>query len=264
MIEKNNIKNQIKLFSLLKLDFYLYGRQIFIALVVVNLIFIFNILISIFFNKIFLIQSFIHNSINLNIYLNICLFIGIIFSSNSFKHLHNEQKAIAFYMLPLSIFEKFLSVLLFYFLFYLLASIISTIFAFLINNIIFYIFSGKSFQLNAIFNLFNYKIILSYFFFCSIFMLGSTYFKKNSFFMTILIILAIFFIYSTISSIFFFSLFNNYSFKYIPDPFDLFLRFKISPEIYKNLLYILQFALSIFFYFISYLRLLEYDVKGEK
>ncbi|MFN3412398.1 MAG: hypothetical protein ACK4YF_09595, partial [Exilispira sp.] len=118
--------------------------------------------------------------------------------------------------------------------------------------------------LNSIINLFNFKTILSYFFFCSIFMLGSTYFKKNSFFMTILIILAIFFIYSTIFSIFFFSLFNNFSFRYIPAPSELFFRYGLNPKIYMNLLYILQFLLSIFFYFISYLRLKEYDVKGEK
>lgn len=261
-----NYKNyKIKNFiSLLKLDFNLYGKQIFIAPLVVNLVFIFSTLIRVFIKK-FVVPYNIFNSYDMNLvtYLFISLFIGVILTSNSFKHLHQEEKAINFYMVPATIFEKFLSILLYYFFFYLIISILSTIIAFLINNIIVYLFFKVFYPLNLIKTLFNLKTISTYFFACSIFMLGSTYFKKNSFLLTILTLLAISMIYSMFSGILFLFIFKNTYFHSFMSLTELLSRIGLSIKTIFIIIEIVKFLLSIFFYFLTYLRIVEYDVKGE-
>jgi len=259
--ENSKIKNFL---SLLKLDFNLYGKQIFIAPLVVNLIFIFGILFTIFIKKIFIASSImITNSINLNFYLIISLFIGCIMASNSFKHLHQEEKATQFFMVPVTIFEKFLSIWLYYFFFYLLLSILFTIIAFLVNNIFIFAFLRRTYPLDAILSLFNYKIISSYFFITSIFMLGSTYFKKNSFLLTILTILAIFFAFFLIYTSVFLLFFNNMSMQFSLNLSETLSRLGLKEINYTLLGEIIKFLLSFFFYFLTYLRIVEYDVKGE-
>lgn len=261
LYENSKLRNFL---SLLKLDFNLYGKRIFIAPLVVNLIFIFNILITIFIKKIFIVNPLrIDNSINLNFFLIISLFIGCIITANSYKHLHREEKATQFFMVPATIFEKFLSIWLYYFFFYLIISIFFTIIAFLINNIFIFAFLKTSYPLDAILSLFNYKTISTYFFLTSIFMLGSTYFKKNSFLLTILAILAIFFAYFIIYTSVFLIFFNGKYIHFSLNFSQILQTLGLKRINYNLIVEVIKILLSIFFYFLTYLRIVEYDVKGE-
>ncbi len=256
--------------NLLKLDFNIYGKKIFLAPIIVNILFVFIIFSWVFFyrfvmNSITPINNLIPNYINPNFFFFISLFIGIVFSSNSFKHLHYEEKAISFYMVAASQFEKFLSILLYYFLFYLIFSLFSTLLGFMISNIIIFIFTGKSYPLGMIFEIIDYREISTYLFIVSIFMLGSTYFKNSSFLKTLFFILILFFTFSLIlSTTTLIYLRSNQNYLNVNlTLIQIMEKFGIN---YKNIPIISQITkiiLSLFFYFLTYLRVIEYDVKGE-
>lgn len=250
-------------FSLLKLDFNLFGKQIFLAPIIVNIVFIFIVLFKIISAILFPFYSRITSSMNIILYYIVSLIIGIILSSNSLKHIHSEEKAISFFMLPKTQFEKFASIWLYYVFFYLIVSIVTTAIAFIINSLFISFFTKTVLNISEISKLFNYQVISTYFFLCSIFILGSSYFKKNSFFKTILTILAISFIYSTIIFIITYFSFRNSYYNFNINIYSILEKFGINFKTYKILSEIIKIALAIFFYFLSYLRIVEYDVKGE-
>lgn len=252
-----------RFFSLLKLDFNIYGKQIFLAPIIVNIIYILNVLITIAYNYYIRNSIYFINQIEILPFFSISVFIGVILASNSFKHIHIEEKSISFYMLPVNQFEKFLSIWLYYFLFYLIFSALSSILAYLISNIIVFLITKMTFPLYKILTIFNYKIILVYFYLCSIFMLGSTYFKKASFFMTILSILIIAGSIGILISLTTFLLFNGKEIHISFSMFEFFKKFQIDSYKSRLIISIIQIALSFFFYFLTYLKISEHDVKGE-
>jgi hypothetical protein len=175
---------------------------------------------------------------------------GIWITSNAFADLHDSKKAISFLTLPASQFEKFLLILCFTTIGYILA--ITIIFS--LTSLIVATFNLSFYKIRtAIFNPFDHEIINSiktYFSVQAVFALGAIYFKKYSISKTILTVCILFIVISM------FTFMTLIAFSLQPPLHQL--NFQIA---YQNLITQIVSTLIMFScWYITYLRLTEYEV----
>jgi hypothetical protein len=183
---------------------------------------------------------------------------GIIVSSLAFKNLHYPERSYFYLMLPASNVEKFLVRLILTAIIFPIAVLISYAIFYWILGAVLYIFTGKFYFVNILFSGVAWGMIGSYIFVQSVFLLGSSYFKKYSLIKTVLLIsccaLALFILLSVLAKLFLQNLF-------VTD----FISFSditvMGVHVYKVFFAFLSVVLAPFCWFVTYLRLKEIEVR---
>ncbi|MDX9802295.1 MAG: hypothetical protein RBT69_13275 [Spirochaetia bacterium] len=198
---------------------------------------------------------------------------GFIYTSSCFREIHQRDKNSVYLLLPASVFEKFLqrliTVTLIWIFFSLTLYLISSYAAALFIK---YIFKMQIPLFNpfvsAIFKAFPVYIINS-----SLFFLGAIYFKKTHFFKTLLSLFAFFILTAIITTVMARLIFSseiNTVFEYHFEKNLDSMRFSLLDYnldsmisvIFKSLRLIYYALLAPLFWFVSYLRLKEVEVRN--
>lgn len=176
---------------------------------------------------------------------------GLILTSLLFNEVHTPNSAFQFLTLPATTLEKLVSAWFSGTVIYTVAAIASIVALSAIIETIQGLYTG----LWSPFNLFNpassdvLDSILQFFFYQSIFLLGAVYFRKNNFFKTLLVIIAIslgFFFFMSISMLIF-GLSKNQEF---------FINIQMGSQPWVTYLsFTIGFILTLFFIWLSYLQL---------
>ncbi len=135
---------------------------------------------------------------------------GILFSSASFKEIHNPQTAVHYLLLPATSLEKFLSKLILTTVGYLIGT---AVFYFIFTAAVSLLKLAVYGSLGPVFDPFDISIYSMFYWYLviqSMFLLGSVYFKKMAFFKTILTLIIFFFALSIFTGIIIRIVFSDY------------------------------------------------------
>jgi hypothetical protein len=180
-MELSGYLNPKRLLSLFKIEFFNNRKIYLLSNGIVAVLFL-------FFNT-----FFTHNSRYSGEFysmINVSLLIGIILTSSTFAGLHENDRAVQYFLLPASVEEKLIVKLLFTSVVYFCTTSVFFVMALFVSGII---RSGISGIPDILFNPFNFsiiKVLSGYIFFHSIYFLGSLLFKKNSLIKTTLSFIA--------------------------------------------------------------------------
>ncbi|MCG2587970.1 hypothetical protein [Rhodohalobacter sulfatireducens] len=176
---------------------------------------------------------------------------GLILTSMIFNEVHSSTKAFQFLTLPSTTFEKLSAAWFSGTIVYTFVSIISVVVLSVVIELVKGINTGHWTPFN-VFNPFSADVlstVLGFFFYQSIFLLGAVYFKKNNFIKTLLVI--ILFVLGTLFflniGLLIFGLSQNQ---------DFFVNIQLDAQQWITpLKYIIGIGLTLFFLWLSYLKL---------
>ncbi|MBE9468795.1 MAG: hypothetical protein IMY72_10835 [Bacteroidetes bacterium] len=205
-----------------------------------------------------------NSDILLSTFLPIFFLGGLIFTSSSFKELHDPKSSCSFLTFPISTLEKLTGLWLTTSVLFSVASI-ATIY---IIHILVSILSSQLFdfqlQIDNIFVAELFKKVASYIVFQSIFLLGAIYFRKNNFLKTILSIFIVFTIYAILTGlagrILFSDYVGNHGFSFNTDNVSPNIIFSLKNTISQILNFSYWYLTAPFFLIISYFRLKERQI----
>lgn len=189
---------------------------------------------------------------------------GLIFTSSSFKELHDPKTSYNFLTFPISTFEKLFGIWLSTSVLFSIASI-ATIF---IINILVSILSSQLFDFRLhIDNIFVPELFLGvgkYIVIQSIFLLGAIYFRKNNFLKTILAISVIFIAFAILTGLAGRIMFNDFigphTFNFNNNNVSIEHQSMFSDTIPQILNFTFWYLLTPFFLVVSYFRLKERQI----
>ena len=189
---------------------------------------------------------------------------GLIFTSSSFKELHDPKSAYSFLTFPISNLEKLTGLWLSTSVLFSIASI-ATIY---IINILVSVLSSQLFdfqlQIGNIFVAELFQKIGSYIVFQSIFLLGAIYYRKNNFLKTIMAMFVVFSIFALLIGLTGRILFSDYmgahDFNINSDNFPVDIQFTLKNTIPQILKFTYWYLLAPFFLTVSYFKLKERQI----
>ncbi len=189
---------------------------------------------------------------------------GLIFTSSSFKELHDTKTSYSFLTFPISTFEKLTGIWL---TTSVLFSLVSIAIIYIINILASVLFSQLfSFPLyiNNIFTLQLFTAVGKYIVIQSIFLLGAIYFRKNNFLKTILAISVIFIVFAILTGLAGRIIFNGYmgphNFGFNSNNISIGNQSMFSDTIPQILDFTFWYLLTPFFLVVSYFRLKERQI----
>ena len=189
---------------------------------------------------------------------------GLIFTSSSFKELHDPKSSYSFLTFPVSTFEKLFGIWLSTSVLFSIASI-ATMY---IINILVSVLSSQLFDfqlhIDNIFTLQLFTEVGKYIVIQSIFFLGAIYFRKNNFFKTILTIFVIFTVFAILTGLSGRIIFSDYmglhSYNLNSDNSSFELQETIKNTIPQILKFTFWYLCAPFFLIVSYFRLKERQI----
>ncbi|MCK5823723.1 MAG: hypothetical protein KAG95_06945 [Bacteroidales bacterium] len=189
---------------------------------------------------------------------------GLIFTSSSFKELHDPKTSYSFLTFPISTFEKLSGIWLST---SVLFSIVSIVIIYIINILASVLFSQLfNFQLHIdnIFTLQLFSEVGKYIVIQSIFLLGAIYFRKNNFLKTILAISVIFIVFAILTGLAGRIMFNDFiiphNFNFNSNGVSIEHQSMFSNTIPQILNFTFWYLLTPFFLIVSYFRLKERQI----
>jgi len=242
-------------------------NQLIIRHLVYNLksITLFYIVFSIIMFIVFFLVSLISKEINFEKQYSTFFFwyilLGAYSSSRAFSETHETGKTYQYLTLPVSNLERFLSITIIYYIFFLLAGILIFLFiSFMANSLIASVIN-QPFKFLDFAPLKFIETSGSYLWLFSIFMAGSISFKRHPFLKTVFALVIFFILISIISAIIFKIIFLDVDLRKInfyTNDFNLFANFKYSVN--KTFSIIISILYLILIWLFTYFKLQEKEI----
>lgn len=258
-MNSNNIFNFRRFLLLLRNDLFRNYRTLLIGAGTVAAIYFISVLPQIFFSP-----ADISYEFHIGFFPTALFIAGFILSAGVFAEIHRPQKNTAFFMLPATIFEKFTSRLLLTTVVFVPIGIAFYILLNLLSLLISMIFSDWGFPILNPFDHDMLLVVAIYLVTQSLFLFGSSYFKKHAFMKTGVSLFALAVILGIYASIVFRIVYGDFFHGMRFFDQHVFSDVSVFENFGETLLTIVKYlfwiVLAPFFWILSYLRLREKEV----
>jgi hypothetical protein len=258
-MQSNSIFNTKRFFLLLRNDLYRNYRTLLIGASTVAVIYFISVLPQIFFA---------HTSVDYDFHVGFFptafLITGYLLSAGVFAEIHNAQKNTAFFMLPATILEKLSSRLFLTTIVFIPLAVFFYIILNLISLLLAKVFTGWGFPVLNPFDPGMLKVMAVYLVTQSLFLFGSSYYKKHAFMKTGVSLFALAIVLSIFAGIVFRIVYHDYFHGMSFMDQHVFTDVTALEDFANTLVTIVKplfwFVLAPLFWILGYLRLSEKEV----